>query len=101
MPLSDESGDEIEHERCCDQDYGGSHYHCANCGLVSSMFGHYSAVVFPLGYGGQGVKIPGAMTCSREWEQQVRDVLGDAAQGVIDRVRTRIPLAEGEADHGE
>lgn len=28
-------------DRCCDQDYGGSHYHCGNCGKASSMLGHY------------------------------------------------------------
>lgn len=27
-------------KRCCDQDFGGSHYHCGNCGQVSSMYGH-------------------------------------------------------------
>lgn len=32
-----------ERERCCDQDQGGSHYHCGNCGEVSSMLGHYVA----------------------------------------------------------
>lgn len=29
-------------ERCCDEDYGGSHYHCTRCGAVTSMMGHYS-----------------------------------------------------------
>jgi hypothetical protein len=28
-------------ERCCEEDFGGSHYHCAHCGQVSSMQGHY------------------------------------------------------------
>lgn len=28
-------------DRCCDQDYGGSHYHCGRCGEVASMMGHY------------------------------------------------------------
>lgn len=28
-------------KRCCEEDYGGSHYHCANCGEVSGMYGHY------------------------------------------------------------
>lgn len=28
-----------EPERCCDQDYGGSHYHCGGCGQVSGMMG--------------------------------------------------------------
>ncbi len=27
--------------RCCEQDFDGSHYHCAHCGQVSSMQGHY------------------------------------------------------------
>jgi hypothetical protein len=30
-----------EPEPCCAEDYGGSHYHCAHCGKVSSMYGHY------------------------------------------------------------
>lgn len=25
----------------CDEEISGSHYHCANCGAVSSMMGHY------------------------------------------------------------
>lgn len=28
--------------RCCEEDQGGSHWHCGNCGEVSSMYGHYS-----------------------------------------------------------
>lgn len=28
-------------DRCCNQDYGGSHYHCSNCGAVTGMLGHY------------------------------------------------------------
>ena len=27
--------------RCCDQDFGGSHYHCARCGAVTGMYGHW------------------------------------------------------------
>ena len=27
-------------EPCCDEDYGGSHYHCGRCGKTSSMMGH-------------------------------------------------------------
>lgn len=31
--------------RCCDQDFGGSHYHCGGgCGAVTSMYGHYIQV---------------------------------------------------------
>jgi hypothetical protein len=30
-----------EYDRCCSQDFGGSHYHCAHCGQVSGMQGHY------------------------------------------------------------
>ncbi len=26
---------------CCDEDYGGSHYHCGHCREVTSMMGHY------------------------------------------------------------
>jgi hypothetical protein len=31
------------HERCCDEDYGGSHYHCARCGAACGMMGHTPA----------------------------------------------------------
>lgn len=30
----------IGREPCCDEDLGGSHYHCAKCGAVCSMMGH-------------------------------------------------------------
>ena len=33
--------------RCCDKDFGGSHYHCGNCGEVSSMLGHFVSVSSP------------------------------------------------------
>jgi len=33
----------IGRERCCDEDYGGSHYHCAKCGGVCGMMGHMDA----------------------------------------------------------
>lgn len=33
----------MKREPCCDQDFGGSHYHCGHCGEVSSMQGHYVA----------------------------------------------------------
>lgn len=28
--------------KCCYQDFGGSHYHCGNCGKPSSMMGHWA-----------------------------------------------------------
>lgn len=28
-------------QRCCAEDFGGSHYHCAHCGQVAGMQGHY------------------------------------------------------------
>lgn len=27
-------------DRCCEEDFGGSHYHCAKCGKVGGMYGH-------------------------------------------------------------
>lgn len=27
--------------RCCEEDWGGSHYHCGECGEVTGMYGHY------------------------------------------------------------
>jgi hypothetical protein len=27
--------------RCCDQDHGGSHYHCGRCNGVTGMYGHH------------------------------------------------------------
>ena len=32
--------DLIGREPCCEEDYGGSHYHCARCGAVCSMMGN-------------------------------------------------------------
>ena len=29
-------------EKHCAEDEGGSHYHCARCGAVTSMYGHYT-----------------------------------------------------------
>lgn len=26
---------------CGEQQFGGSHYHCENCGNTSTMYGHY------------------------------------------------------------
>lgn len=26
--------------RCCEEDWGGSHYHCGQCGEVTGMYGH-------------------------------------------------------------
>lgn len=34
----------IGREPCCDEDLGGSHYHCGRCGGVSSMMGHSQGV---------------------------------------------------------
>lgn len=31
-------------DRCCDEDFGGSHYHCAYCRGVSGMQGHPECV---------------------------------------------------------
>jgi hypothetical protein len=28
-------------DRCCSEDYGGSHYHCARCQEVCGSHGHY------------------------------------------------------------
>ncbi len=52
----------------CDQDYGGSHYHCAKCNGVSSMMGHYTT-----GFRNDGrwVTFPdhaGYFTCQPEFE---------------------------------
>ncbi len=30
--------------RCCDKDFGGSHYHCPNCGEACGMMGHWSEI---------------------------------------------------------
>ncbi len=30
--------------RCCEEDWGGSHYHCAGCGAVTGMYGHYVTI---------------------------------------------------------
>ena len=32
--------EEIDDRPCCDEDYGGSHYHCVRCGAACSMMGH-------------------------------------------------------------
>lgn len=37
--------DRLGREPCCSQDYGGSHYHCARCGAVTGMYGHYTTGV--------------------------------------------------------
>lgn len=34
----------IGREPCCDQDFGGSHYHCPRCWAVTSMLGHHVGV---------------------------------------------------------
>lgn len=32
------------HARCCEEDYGGSHYHCARCDGVTGMYGHMTTL---------------------------------------------------------
>lgn len=31
----------LNRERCCDEDFGGSHYHCSQCNAVTGMMGHW------------------------------------------------------------
>ena len=31
---------ELGRPQCCDDDWGGSHYHCPACGQETSMYGH-------------------------------------------------------------
>ena len=39
---TDEFFERTQHRpKCCDEDYGGSHYHCAQCGEVTGMMGHF------------------------------------------------------------
>lgn len=35
--------------RCCPEDWGGSHYHCAGCNGVTGMYGHYRGGYFRYG----------------------------------------------------
>ena len=32
---------QLGRKRCCEEDFGGSHYHCGHCGEVSGMYGHF------------------------------------------------------------
>ncbi len=32
---------------CCDEDWGGSHYHCGYCGAVTGMYGHFVGELYP------------------------------------------------------
>lgn len=72
--LQDRNGD-----RCCPEDYGGSHYHCANCGEVSSMFGHTSQRPVDIGHGTTVY-----FTCeSREgWQEELAKVC-QASMGFV------------------
>ena len=57
---------------CCDQDYGGSHYHCAKCEAVTGMFGHYTNGAR---IDGRWVKFgEGVFTCQPEYEAKVREL---------------------------
>jgi len=79
-------------ERCCAEDFGGSHYHCGNCNAVTGMYGHYAARVFPDGHGPRSVVIPGAHACSAEFEEQVLAALGDeAGAAYVARIRRGVP----------
>lgn len=40
--------DPMREQPCCDEDTGGSHYHCGRCGKVGGMqgcYGNYDAVM--------------------------------------------------------
>lgn len=46
--------------RCCDDDFGGSHYHCGSCGEVSSSMGHWRGGAY---VDGKWVKFEGHVCC--------------------------------------
>ena len=35
--------------RCCEDDFGGSHWHCGRCGRVSSIYGHLTSGIYHRG----------------------------------------------------
>lgn len=44
--------------RCCEEDMGGSHYHCAGCGAAGGMYGHYVKITNHPPYASWGKNVP-------------------------------------------
>jgi hypothetical protein len=74
--------DLIGREPCCDEDYGGSHYHCSQCNGVCSMMGHWTDKLWVRG---KGIPLPPKpdgspwWTCEPEY-QRLRDEALAAAE---------------------
>lgn len=60
--------------RCCEDDYGGTHWHCAKCNGVTSMMGHLTS---GFRYRDEWVEFPDGktyFTCDPKTEQLIESM---------------------------